>query len=286
MSRKELLLIDGDILLHRFAHSNEYEVDWGDSTSKVMAEEEAKADLDEFVGEMKEKTDTTRVVMAVSGDRNFRYTILPTYKHNRKDAPRPELVHILRGHLYKTYDCKTRETLEADDVMGLLMTINPGRFICASIDKDLKQIPGLHWNWNAKEFRTISQEEADFAFYLQVLTGDPTDGYTGIPKVGPKKAEKILMEELAQPKPDMWKAIVQAYEKYGLTEQDALTQARVARILRKEDWDFKKGVMILWTPAKLIRKSQNPTSPNGKQRSRPSKNSTGSAESRSPSTSS
>ena len=39
-----------------------------------------------------------------------------------------------------------------------------------------------------------------------------------------------------------------AYIKAGYTRDDALEQARLARILRWTDWDEKKGEPILWTP--------------------------------------
>jgi DNA polymerase-1 len=45
-----------------------------------------------------------------------------------------------------------------------------------------------------------------------------------------------------------WEAIVEAYESKGFTEEDALVQARVARILRKDDWDFDNNCHKLWTP--------------------------------------
>jgi DNA polymerase-1 len=45
----------------------------------------------------------------------------------------------------------------------------------------------------------------------------------------------------------MWQAIVTTYEKAGLTEDDAIIQARCARILRYEDID-NEGEIILWTP--------------------------------------
>lgn len=34
----------------------------------------------------------------------------------------------------------------------------------------------------------------------------------------------------------------------GMTEEDLLVQARVARILRATDWNFEKEEPILWTP--------------------------------------
>jgi hypothetical protein len=40
----------------------------------------------------------------------------------------------------------------------------------------------------------------------------------------------------------------EAYEKKKLTAEDALRNARLARILRWDDWDRKKKEPILWRP--------------------------------------
>ena len=63
--------------------------------------------------------------------------------------------------------------------------------------------------------------------------------------MGIKTAEKIL----AGPRPQ-WSSVVQAYQKAGLTEADALTQARCARILRNVDWDDNTGMIKLWEPTR------------------------------------
>jgi DNA polymerase-1 len=42
-----------------------------------------------------------------------------------------------------------------------------------------------------------------------------------------------------------WDIVVSLFRKAGKTSADALTQARLARILRHEDWD---GGPILWRP--------------------------------------
>ena len=41
-----------------------------------------------------------------------------------------------------------------------------------------------------------------------------------------------------------------AYAKEGLDEEYALAQARVARILRWDEYNIKKEEVILWTPSK------------------------------------
>ena len=80
---------------------------------------------------------------------------------------------------------------------------------------------------------------------MQTLTGDSTDGYSGCPGCGPKTAEKILAPLVPD---DYWKAVVKAYSAAGLSEDEALVQARVARICWASDYDFKKKKVKLWNP--------------------------------------
>jgi DNA polymerase-1 len=144
------------------------------------------------------------------------------------------------------YDTFQRPYLEADDVMGILSTSNiiKGKKIIVSEDKDMKTIPGWLFNprKDAEEANLISAEEADYWFYYQTLVGDSTDNYKGCPGIGPVKAEKILMEESS------WDAVLYTYLCKGLTEQDAITQARVARICRASDYDFTHKQPIPWRP--------------------------------------
>ena len=147
---------------------------------------------------------------------------------------------------YKTY---TLPTTEADDVMGILATnpINKGNCVIVSDDKDMKTIPGKLYRPTLDEKMDISEEQAKRFFLTQCLIGDPTDGYAGIPGVGPKAAVRIL-----GPRPD-WNTVVKEYAKAGKSLDEALQQARLARILHWEDWNDEKGEVILWEPPSASR---------------------------------
>ena len=45
-----------------------------------------------------------------------------------------------------------------------------------------------------------------------------------------------------------WATVVKAFESKGLTEEDALLNARLAKILTHEDYDAKRQEPKLWTP--------------------------------------
>jgi DNA polymerase-1 len=137
------------------------------------------------------------------------------------------------------------DRLEADDILGILGTRDPESII-VTIDKDLKSVPGNHWNPDKKENGVVKvgQDEADFFFLTQAIAGDSTDNYKGVPGMGMVKAKRLLEKEGAS-----WQTVVDAYAKADLPESEALLNARMARILRDSDWNRKKNTVTLWNPA-------------------------------------
>ena len=123
------------------------------------------------------------------------------------------------------------------------------------LDKDLQQIAGKHYNIDKPDqgITEVTSHQATLFFYTQVLTGDTTDGYAGCPGVGPKRAAKILQN--ATTHFEAWQRIVLAFEKAGLTEDNALLQARLARILRYGEYSLSKG-SHLWMPPQPIDSKQ------------------------------
>lgn len=225
---------------------NETSYDWGDDvTSKSSNIDGAIAGIERFIRRIKKRLGVTDLKFCFTSSPNFRYSVLSTYKHNRRPEDKPEMLGELREYITEKYETKTKPRLEADDVMGILATLSPEKYIVCSIDKDLNQIAGEHYNWMHDERYEVTPEEGDFLFYKQILKGDSVDGYKGCPYIGEKKATKLLEET---PQEDWWEAIVEAYEKRDLTEEIAIQQARVARILRADDWDFETNSLRLWNP--------------------------------------
>lgn len=248
------LLIDSDILIYRAANRAQSKLDWGEGAAIHCDEAAAMIDLTKQVVDLQDLLAAENVIMAL-GDptgKNWRKDILPSYKSNRKPESKPLLLSFLREFVMKTWDkqCFYRPTLEGDDVLGILSTapdLVRGERIIVSIDKDFQSIPGRLFNPDKPErgVQEISHEQADYWHAYQTLTGDSTDGYKGCPGCGPKGATAILGPI---PKAEYWAAIVAAYERKGLTEEDALVQARVARICRNQDYDRLKKQVILWSP--------------------------------------
>ena len=130
--------------------------------------------------------------------------------------------------------------LEADDAMGIYATQFPGNTI-VSPDKDMRQIPGKLFN--LEDTITITPEEGARWHLIQTLAGDQTDGYSGVPGIGVKRAATLFDKEGYG-----WATVVKAFEDKGLTEEDALLNARLARILTIDDYDTKSKTPLLWTP--------------------------------------
>jgi DNA polymerase-1 len=247
-------LIDADILAYQAAISSETSVHWGDGLWTLHAyEDDAKAHFDSILDNIKDATKCDHAILAFSDKENWRKAILPSYKSNRANVRKPMLLPFLREYADKKYKCFVREELEGDDVLGILATdedLVTGNKVVCSIDKDFNTIPGRHYNFKHNEFFFISPPMADYYHMLQTLTGDSTDGYSGCPGCGPVKAKKLLepMAEHNFESRKMWDVVVKAYDKAGLNEEEALTQARVARICRAEDYDRKSKKVNLWEP--------------------------------------
>lgn len=234
------LLVDGDIVLYTSSVATEFACDWGGgnwvlSSNLPQSQDIARRYLDELVDTLK----ATEVVLCLSGPDNFRAKLNPSYKANRKDIRKPIVYPALREWMFNNFTTECYLGLEADDVMGILATRDP-QSIIVSADKDMQCVPGKLYRQG--EVITTTLEQANYYHMLQTLTGDATDGYPGCPGTGPVGARKALQG----PPEGHWETVVKLYEKAGLTEEDALMNARMAYILRDEN--FKNGEITLWQP--------------------------------------
>lgn len=233
------------MFVYRAASAAERATEWDDEVWCLTADlDEAKSSFLRLVADAVDIVDdkNCELLMAFSpGGPVFRHALWPTYKEGRGRKP---LVHRpLMEWVMETYPSCVRPGLEADDVLGILAT-HPGnanrRRVIVSGDKDLAQIPCTLYDFNRDTWTEVTEADGDFLHLLQTLTGDPVDKYPGCPGLGPKRAPAVASGG--------WPSVVAAFEKAGLTEDDALIQARVARILRFADYDHEKKEPILWTP--------------------------------------
>lgn len=280
MARKKIertLLVDHDIVVFQFASTCEFTAQWSPEVQTTTIElERAKYQIMQRIDALMLRCSCVKAKLFMTGNYNFRYGVLPSYKHNRAETVRPAALHALRDWSEETFDCQISKGFEADDLLGIYGSKYPETTVVATIDKDLKSVPCKLYLWNQDALGKVSIADADYAFFYQVLIGDSTDGYTGVPGVGAKAATKLLTETRRK---DWWPMILEQYAKAlckaevgvdnpklkektrlshcdtialyevagGVTEY-ALQQARVARICRWEDHNPKTMEVILWNP--------------------------------------
>ena len=234
------LLIDCDFIVYKCCAAAETELDFGDDVIVVTSKfSDAYKCVQRDIEKIKREFPFyDEIILFFTSPNNFRKKILPEYKGHR-NRKKPCGFKRVINQLKKDYKVIVKDTLEADDTMGIYATKYPGNII-VSPDKDMKQIPGKLYNFD--ETVDITPEEGARWHLIQTMSGDNTDGYSGVPGIGIKRAEKIFSE-----KGYTWQAVVETFEEKGMTEADALTNARLARILTINDYDEAKKEPILWT---------------------------------------
>jgi DNA polymerase-1 len=242
-----IALIDADSILYRFAAVNQEVFSWdGENTIIETDIDNAKKGINKMVADILVDTKSDFYEFILSPKRTFRYDVDESYKSNRKEPEVPlYLLPILKEWSIEALGAYTPDYVEADDYVVAKATGNPTLYVMCHIDKDLNQGAGHHYNYNTLEKYDVSQEEADFFFYQQVLEGDYIDGIKGCPKIGKKKSIRLLSDLKPE---DYWKGIVEAYEKAGQTEEDALRNARLVRMLRHDEYNLETQAIKLWSP--------------------------------------
>lgn len=246
MEKPNIAILDGDIIAYRAAF-------WADQEGSDWLENRIKDDIVKWTPP---NVDVIRVAFSCSRANNFRRLWWKEYKaHRDVNKQTPENLDYAQSLIRANYPCQDREELEADDIMGIQMSM--GKAISVTIDKDIYSVYG--WSWKppmkqdeVNEVIYTSPEQADYNFHKQWIMGDSTDNIPGVWKLGKAKAEKLLDSTSPCNHTAM---VLNLYEtmptkdggKYTL--EDAIAQARCVRILRKEDWN---NAVIPWYPKELV----------------------------------
>ncbi len=233
------LLIDADFIVYKACAAAESEVDFGDDVILVTSNfSDALSATNRELTKIKNKLGSfSSMILFFSDSINFRKKILPEYKGHR-NRKKPCGYKRIINQLKTEYKVIIKPTLEADDSMGIYATKYPGNMI-VSPDKDMKQIPGRLYNFD--DTFTITHEEGSKWHLIQTLAGDQTDGYGGVSGIGIKRAISLFED-----KGYAWQTVIEAFDN---DIENALINARLARILTVDDYDFKRKQPILWSPA-------------------------------------
>jgi hypothetical protein len=207
--------------------------------------EEALEGIDMRIHQMLTETECNRYAGFLTSGRCFRYNVAKTrpYKGNRKYSSKPIIFPAIKEYLRQKWNFTSISELEADDLVAIYADKNT---IICSPDKDvLYQVSGYHYNYRTAEAIHTTPEEAETFLWKQVLMGDPTDGIPGIPKLGPKTADKLLNAIQLQEMPTF---VLNKYiEKFG-NQEGILKFAETFRLVyilkTKEDVLRETGIEL------------------------------------------
>lgn len=209
-------LIDADSMIHIIAHN------FKDIDPDPGSIQELRNHVSKFIESILLMTKATHYLGAIGTEDRlcFRHEMykFARYKGNRPPSEewivkwRPHIRHWMASH-WGFVSC---DGYEADDIIATL-----GRyaykigapFVICSPDKDLNAVPGKKFNYKAAEnqFSEVNDIDANYTFWIQVITGDSGDNVFGVPGLGPVKAKKLLVGA----DPIEYKSIaIQAYCKY------------------------------------------------------------------------
>ena len=243
-----ILLIDADVLAYQSAFMAQAPIQWNEDLWTVHSDlAVAKTWIVERLETFKKKLEGDEVILAISDRNNFRRKLNPTYKANRRSKMAPIGLDPIREWMKDKYGTVTYPNLEADDVLAILATERPNRIdrrVIVSIDKDFKSVPCEFYDFNRDEMHDVSEEDAAHYHLMQTIAGDPVDGYKGVPGIGVVKANRLLEVNGSN-----WDTVLKAYSDAGLTEDEALMNAWMAYLIRKDEYNYKhKQLKYLWMP--------------------------------------
>ena len=194
--------------------------------------------LRDTMNELASKVGCSEYVMVTGGSGiNFRKVINPSYKSNRKQQQRPIMLEKVKAMCMEEFPMYYIPHLEADDTCRILLEENKDNVV-VSIDKDLRTFSGKIYDSYHDIMRFITPQQAEANFKRQLLIGDKTDGYNGLPKVGPATADKLILDGITIDE------IAQMYIDKGLGIETFETVYNCAKILSKDD--YKDGVIKLY----------------------------------------
>ena len=237
--------MDADFFFYRAASAAEQEQEYNEDLTVIVGDfRQGKRIVEQELTKLRQRFETDKIILYFTDRKNFRKEVCETYKGNRTKR-KPCGYLKLKNWGIDTYPSVIRPGLEADDSLGIDATSGEyTNFVLVSPDKDMQQIPCRIYDLK-NEF-TQTAELAERKLWEQCLTGDSTDGYSGCPTYGPKRADLALRK--VKSSSDYWPCVLAAYESVGLGKKEALMNLRLARILQVTDWDADKSTPILFTP--------------------------------------
>lgn len=296
MLKPNFILLDADIVVYRAGFSaqttevfeniiskyeliqpyNQEEIKIRSKVTVAKPERYAIAACNAIIKSIQKELNITNYHAFLTGTNNYRLQIKGNkeYKGNRKDFVKPIHYDAVRNHLIKNPDVTIVDNEEADDALGIAQfkTKHPEYFttVIVSIDKDLLQIPGWHYNLNTKQLiysedpgKLVLSKDAKGRYHLtgygfkwfcaQMLLGDVADNIEGIHKLGPKRVFDLL--DPIYHEADLWQEIVLEYYNHGKSPVNLLGTADLLWIRRNRDQLFSRDAIAVNEPKYPLKQS-------------------------------
>jgi 5'-3' exonuclease len=197
-----ILLVDADSLIFASCYKKREHKDDERFYTDI---EDSKAKFDEqfmsIVNKLEDMYNVERVITFSGSKGNFRKLITPVYKANRKKQELPPLLDEMHQFVKDEYNSIWGFGIETDDIVArywkeLSNEVGRNNVMIVSIDKDYKQFPALIYNYHYKhkEVLDISEEEALYNFYEQMIIGDSADNVQYFSGRGKVFASKYLKD--------------------------------------------------------------------------------------------
>ena len=197
-----ILLVDADSLIFASCYKKREHKDDERFYTDI---EDSKAKFDEqfmsIVNKLEDMYNVERVITFSGSKGNFRKLITPVYKANRKKQELPPLLDEMHQFVKDEYNSVWGFGIETDDIVArywkeLSNKVGRNNVMIVSIDKDYKQFPALIYNYHYKhkEVLDISEEEALYNFYEQMIIGDSADNVQYFSGRGKVFASKYLKD--------------------------------------------------------------------------------------------
>lgn len=157
-----------------------------------MAEKEKAASsvertVDNFMFRVKRDTKATHYIsLLTDGKTNFRNEVAVTapYKGNRVSLERPKWYGHIKDYTVDRWSGQIMFGIEADDALTLCakyLESHGIKAIICTLDKDLRQFPGWHYNWDSRKLTYVDYDKGEYNLWKQVLMGDMgTDNIPGL----------------------------------------------------------------------------------------------------------
>jgi len=189
-----ILLIDADSLVFSSCYSPKnvegtFFEDINDVTHKF------DESLQKIVNELSEIYNVDKLFVFNDGKGNFRKLITKKYKANRINSSKPPLLNKIHNYVNKTYNSLCAVGMETDDLVSIYWknlsdVWGRDQVMIVSIDKDYLQFPALVYRYHTKQLCDITEKDAIYNFYEQMIVGDVSDNINYFFGKGKKFAKK------------------------------------------------------------------------------------------------